>query len=112
MGNYFDMEPTIWRVLFFLLFWLGLSGFLIYIILWMVMPAKLSGPNVQDAEIVGEGGEVKTSNGNMTAGLILIGIGAISLLARYVPQISWHTAWPIILIAIGLFLIIPKNKKS
>ena len=112
LGNYFDMEPTIWRVLFFLLFWLGLSGFLIYIILWMVMPAKLSGPNVQDAEIVGEGGEVKKSNGNMTAGLILIGIGAISLLARYVPQISWHTAWPIILIAIGLFLIIPKNKKS
>ena len=112
LGNYFDMEPTIWRVLFFLLFWLGLSGLLIYIILWMVMPAKLSGPNVQDAEIVGEGGEVKKSNGNMTAGLILIGIGAISLLARYVPQISWHTAWPIILIAIGLFLIIPKNKKS
>ena len=112
LGNYFEIDPTIWRVLFFLLFWLGLSGLLIYIILWMVMPAKLSGPNVQDAEIVGEGGEVKKSNGNMTAGLILIGIGAISLLARYVPQISWHTAWPIILIAIGLFLIIPKNKKS
>lgn len=113
LGNYFGVDPTIWRVLFFILFWLGLSGLLIYIILWMVMPAGQPQSNqsafVQDAETVGE--PVKSS-GNMTAGLILIGIGAIALLTRYIPQISWRTIWPVILIAIGIFIIIPKNNKK
>ena len=113
LGNYFGVDPTIWRVLFFILFWLGLSGLLIYIILWMVMPAGQPQSNqsafVQDAEAVGE---PKKSNGSMTAGLILIGIGAIALLTRYIPQISWRTIWPVILIAIGIFIIIPKNNKK
>jgi hypothetical protein len=98
------------------LFWLGLSGLLIYIILWMVMPAGQPQSNqsafVQDAEVVGGGCEPQKSSGNMTAGLILIGIGAVALLARYIPQISWHTIWPVILIAIGIFLIVPKNNKK
>lgn len=116
LGNYFDMDPTIWRVLFFILFWLGLSGLLIYIILWIVMPAGLTQPHqdafAQDTTPVGEGNGSNKNKGSMTAGLVLIGIGAIALLARYIPQISWHTAWPVILIVIGIFLIIPKNKKS
>lgn len=116
LGNYFDMDPTIWRVLFFILFWLGLSGLLIYIILWIVMPAGLTQPHqdafAQDTTPVGEENGSNKNKGSMTAGLVLIGIGAIALLARYIPQISWHTAWPVILIVIGIFLIIPKNKKS
>ena len=117
LGNYFDMDPTFWRVLFFFLFFFGCSGLLIYIILWIVMPAKQiqlnGGSVVQDAEIVTDNPSgPKKGVGNMTAGLVLICIGAISLLARYIPQISWRTAWPIILIVIGIILIIPKNKKS
>lgn len=116
LGNYFDTDPTIWRVLFFFLFFFGCSGLLIYIILWIVMPSKQlrlkDGTVVEDVEPIGEESARKRNNGNILAGLILIGIGAITLLARYIPQISWHTAWPVILIVIGLILIIPKNKKS
>lgn len=116
LGNYFEIDPTIWRVLFFFLFFFGCSGLLIYIVLWIVMPAKRiqyqNGVVVEDAEPVGEEGTPKKMSGNVTAGLILVGIGAIALLARYVPQISWHTAWPIALIVVGIILLIPKNKKS
>lgn len=57
--------------------------------------------------------EQRKKNSNMVAGLTLIGIGVICLLARYIPQISWRTVWPIILIVIGIILIIPiKLKKS
>lgn len=116
LGNYFDVDPTIWRVVFFILFWLGLSGLLIYIILWMVMPAGLPQSNqsafAQDAEVVGGVGDSPKNGGSLAAGLILIGIGAIALLARYIPQISWRTAWPVILIAIGIYLIFPKNNKK
>ena len=118
LGNYFEMDPTFWRVLFFLLVLLPFvkfPSFLVYIILWIVMPAKQPGSNesiVQDAEIADEGGTPQKNKGNMMAGLILIGIGAIGLMARYIPQISWRIAWPIILIVIGIFLIIPKSKNS
>ena len=50
--------------------------------------------------------------GSLVAGLILIGIGAIGLLHKYIPEINWDTAWPILLILLGLFLIIPFNSKK
>ena len=116
LGNYFDMDPTFWRVLFFFLFFFSCSGFLIYIILWIVMPAQQvllnDGSPVQDSFTTDNGSEPQKGNGNMVAGLVLIGIGIICLLATYIPQISWRITWPIILIVIGLFFIVPKNKKS
>lgn len=109
LGNYFDMDPTFWRVLFFFLFFFGCSGLLIYIVLWIVMPAKVIGSNAEDfAQDVN--GNTSPKKGGMTAGLLLIGIGTIGLLARYIPQINWHTAWPILLIIIGIILILPKRK--
>lgn len=115
LGNYFDTDPTIWRVLFFLLFFLGCSGLLIYIILWIAMPEKKwqPGTTVEDATVTDSvNTDSKSQHGSWTAGLILIGIGTIALIGRYIPQINWHTIWPIILIVIGIILIIPKNKKS
>ena len=113
MGNYFDMDPTFWRVLFFFLFLFGCSGLLIYIILWIVMPGRQVSPNNVEnmAQNNTDAAEPKKNNG-MTAGLLLIGIGIIGLLARYIPQISWQTAWPIVLIILGIVILIPKNKKS
>ena len=48
----------------------------------------------------------------MAAGLTLIGIGTLCLLGRYIPDINWHTAWPILLIILGLVLILPFNRNS
>lgn len=115
LGNYFGTDPTIWRVLFFLLFFLGCSGLLIYIILWIAMPEKKwqPGATVEEATVTdSSNADGKSQHGSWTAGLILIGIGTIALIGRYVPQFNWHTVWPIILIVIGIVLIIPKNKKS
>ena len=116
LGNYFDMDPTFWRVLFFFLFFLGCSGLLIYIVLWIVMPSRKVQPGAVTDNLASEesgDAERKSRNGSMAAGLTLIGIGTISLLARYVPQISWRIVWPIILIVIGIILIVPfKDKQS
>ncbi len=114
LGNYFDMDPTFWRVLFFILFFFGCSGFLIYIILWIAMPSAIYDPNAPIENVASQDGkDLKKRNSNMVAGLTLIGIGVIALLARYIPQINWRTAWPIILIVLGIVLIIPfKNNKS
>lgn len=114
LGNYFDMDPTFWRVLFFVLFLFGCSGLLIYIILWIAMP---SAKYIPGAEVMTNPQESspeadRKKNSNMAAGLTLIGIGAISLVARYIPQFNWRTAWPILLIVLGIILIIPFNSKK
>ena len=112
LGNYFDLDPTFWRVLFFFLFLFGCSGLLIYVILWIAMPAGLGVTHAENAAQDNASVESKKNNGGMVAGLLLIGIGVIGLLARYIPQINWHTAWPIILIVLGIIILIPKNKKA
>ena len=123
LGNYFGIDPIFWRILFFILFFAGCSGLLIYIILWIVMPeskgytnAAYSAPQNGDADPnadADQNTQPAKSDGRWIAGLILIGIGVVWLLARYIPQINWHNAWPIILIGIGIFFLIPiKNKKS
>lgn len=41
LGEYFEVDPTIFRVIFIILLLPGgLPGFLPYIILWVVMPKK------------------------------------------------------------------------
>lgn len=41
-GEYFDLDPTIVRIIYVLLaiFTAGFPGLLIYVILWLVMPKK------------------------------------------------------------------------
>lgn len=120
LSNYFEMDPTFWRVLFFILFLFGCSGLLIYVILWIAMPAAQPGTIhqavSQDQGVPQEADpahEQRKKNSNMAAGLTLIGIGVITLAARYIPQISWRMVWPVILIVLGIILIIPfKSQKS
>ncbi|MCO4292491.1 PspC domain-containing protein [Solitalea sp. MAHUQ-68] len=40
LGEYFNMDPTIVRIIFLILFFGLGTGVLIYLILWVVMPDK------------------------------------------------------------------------
>jgi phage shock protein C len=40
LGEYLNVDPTIIRVVFFILFWFGWGGALIYLILWIVLPEE------------------------------------------------------------------------
>lgn len=118
LANYFDMDVALVRVIFALAL-LGFgAGFWLYVILWIVLPA---GNGVTIETTLDENGNYvmsepsagqKKNKGSLTAGLILIGIGALGLINQYIPEINWQTAWPILLIVLGLLLIIPfKSKK-
>jgi hypothetical protein len=41
-------------------------------------------------------------NGGVTAGIVLIVIGAIFLLGRFAPGFAWWSLWPVIVIIVGL----------
>ena len=124
LANYFDIDVSLVRLLFAFMFLCASVGFWLYIILWVVVPADGSAQNASSnfvssdgttevsSETNGEGLKTSKSKGSLVAGLILIGIGTLALLHRYVPQISWETAWPILLILLGLFLIVPSNRSK
>ena len=125
LANYFDIDVTLVRLLFAVAFFVFSSGFWIYLLLWLVLPVGQGG-NTEANYYVSPDGTTEVSSEETTdvtkesiqnksgfvAGMILIGIGAIGLLNRYIPELNWRTAWPIMLIVLGIFLIIPKNKKS
>jgi hypothetical protein len=45
------------------------------------------------------------NDGNLWGGLILITLGAIFLIDRFVPRIDFGDLWPLILIVVGVILI-------
>lgn len=54
------------------------------------------------------------NDGNLWGGLILITLGAIFLIDRFVPRIDFGDLWPLILIVVGVILITKayqQNKK-
>lgn len=40
LAEYLGMDPTVIRLIFLLLLFLGGNGFLIYLIMWIVVPAE------------------------------------------------------------------------
>jgi len=40
LGRYLNIDPTIVRLIFVLMFLLGGHGLLVYIVLWIVMPSE------------------------------------------------------------------------
>ena len=125
LANYFDIDVTLVRLLFAVAFFVFSSGLWIYLLLWLVLPEGQGG-NTETSYYVSPDGTTEVSSEETTdvmketiqnksglvAGLILIGIGAIGLLNRYIPELNWRTAWPILLIVLGIYLIIPNTKKS
>jgi phage shock protein PspC (stress-responsive transcriptional regulator) len=122
LGEYLNVDPILFRVLFVLALILGGSGLLVYIILWIVIPegSKISfntndlnnehmtDANKQTESGIHQDGESKKrqkNDGNLWGGLILITLGGIFLIDRFVPRIDFGDLWPLILIVVGVILI-------
>lgn len=133
LANYFGIDAVLMRLLFVIAFLVFSTGFWIYLIMWIVMPSGSTTPNqakyyaapngdVVDAEVVDDGAqqvekqedkkEPDTNKGGLVVGLILIGIGALGLLHKFVPEFNWSTAWPVLLIILGIFLLLPSKTKE
>ncbi|MDD4937885.1 MAG: PspC domain-containing protein [Candidatus Shapirobacteria bacterium] len=127
LAEYFEVDPTLMRVIFVLLFIGGGAGFLIYLILWLIIP-KEGGKKVKvnreenikefandlsdKAQTVASEirSEIKSSKkrGNFF-GLVLIIIGVAILIEKLVPvELNWDYIWPGVLVFLGFYLIVRK----
>lgn len=123
-----NTDPTLIRVLFLIIAFLGGGGILIYCILWIALPAKnspiLNNP-YSDKDHLNKQAEptveyVHKSNDNsdteirkaepgkssLILGIILITIGALFLLSRIIPRIDFINFWPVLLLIVGVVMIV------
>lgn len=126
LGEVFNIDPTLIRVLFLLAFFFGGSGVLLYLILWIVVPSKskvnsASSDNVRDnldevkntAQSFTKSFGKRTDNTKLLVGGTIILLGTVFLLnnfgfARY---LNLHKVWPLFLIALGFVLLTRKDQK-
>ncbi|MGQ9798835.1 MAG: PspC domain-containing protein [Ignavibacterium sp.] len=129
LGEYFEIDPVIIRVLFIITVLFGGGGILAYIILWIVIPKKPftipkfnqessneTNPNTEqstnDNSFRNFVIEKRRMNKNSLAGIILIFLGVLFLLDNFLPRFSFHDLWPLILIGIGIALILNARNKN
>ena len=130
LAEYFKVDATLIRLAWALAFFVGGSGFILYILAMIIIPegpveqvrqnATTSPAVVIDDEEDEEGkGQVpppfgatngQKSNGDekrhQILGLILVAIGGYFLLERFFPVFDFNNWWPLILVVLGVFILI------
>jgi phage shock protein PspC (stress-responsive transcriptional regulator) len=110
LANYFGTDVSLMRLLLAFMVLFAGTGIGLYLILWVVMPAgDAQATDSIDAVMPDTPQTSKANKGSLVVGLILIGMGALGLLHRFVPAFNWQMVWPVLLIVLGLVLLIPKK---
>lgn len=132
-ATYFDIDPSISRVLWLLLAIVSGGVFLIvYLVMWAVVPEEpypavggAAVPAISAPPPSGEAGEESSAadgsqapaswpppgqpsggpSGRVILGAILILIGAWFLADEFLPWLSWDLVWPIGLVVIGVVVL-------
>jgi len=122
LGQYLDIDPIIVRIVFVLITLFHGVGLLVYIIMWIVMPEEpienlyqsMNEPTSKDKSESGDSSTSEfaefdsnfneitttTSNSRTIVGALLIGIGFIFLLERFIPSFDFE-----LILALGLILL-------
>ena len=117
MGEYFDVDPTVVRVIAVIL---GLASMgwavIAYIIGWIIIPEELPGA-VKAKQSTESNHQTREHHTSPTwtryfPGLALIFFGALILVREHWFWIDFHEVWPVMLIGLGLALIFWRSKSS
>jgi phage shock protein C len=124
LANYFNIDVSIIRIIFlFSGFFFG-TGFWVYIIMWIVVPAKFTFmPGVdfsnmaapQPAPGPATGSPVRSASAaTVVIGAILITFGTIFLLCEYdiLPDWEYHKLWPLVFVIAGIAVMFGGGKRK
>ena len=118
IAEYFDVDPTIVRIIFVVALFIGGGGFIAYLIMWIVVPEEpfvivtpdASASQAATGETTGPDPQVayqsRHHHRGSLGGIILIVIGVLFLLDNFFPRFDFGDFWPLILIAIGAGLLL------
>jgi len=139
LANYFDMDPTIVRIIFVLLALANGVGIVVYIIMAIVVPLEGSRVTTSKEAIKENVEEIKETAGQIgneirstfekadeedtsgkirrrrnLLGMVLIVIGIVILLGtlNLFHWLNWVYIWPVIIIAVGLIIVFSARRKK
>lgn len=118
VAEFFDLDPTVVRVVWFLSIFFGGLGLLLYIAMALIVPlepmtdvspAEAAGAGVDPAAIGSAGhrhAPRQPGRWSLFFGYALILLGGIALVDALAPAWeSWRYLWPAFIIGIGAFLV-------
>lgn len=120
LGKYFEVDPVLFRLLFIVFTLAGGSGIIIYIIMALVIPDENSSTEPMEQTLKRNAEELKNraesfaqemstgtkSNSRIWLGIFIVCLGVYFLLGTLgVKLLNFNAIWPVILIALGVFLI-------
>lgn len=124
VAEYLDMDPSIVRVVWALLAIItGGVFFILYIVMWIVVPLAPEAPAALGGDTGAEGvagapspsgwmaspahrARRRSGGGSWVFGLILIGLGIYFLAREYLPAFDFDRLWPLGLVLLGLLLLL------
>jgi phage shock protein C len=133
IAEYFNMDPVIIRIIFVLAAIFGGGGVIIYLVLWIAVPERpytstmfnTGGSSGSDpaSDSANEASGYTAPNpeadiaarkytGSMIGGIILIGIGALILATRVIPNLFFSDLWPFVLVVAGIILIVTSMNQT
>jgi phage shock protein C len=127
IGEHFEIDPTIVRIIFVLLAIWGGIGIILYIIGLVIIPDRTSKAEESFSDVnPSDSGKKKVENekedheyhgrhhrsGEYTLGVLIILFGLFFLFRNFLPWLSYQFFWPVILIFIGLLLLFSNVKKG
>jgi phage shock protein C len=128
LGDYFDIDPIVFRLALVLLTLFGGTGIVIYLIAWVIIPEEGSN-SAANAKAVGKeienrvhsvANEVKEAfsreetrtRPHSIGGLVLIALGIIFLIQNLIGFDVWQVFWPVVIIALGLGILMHSKKDN
>jgi phage shock protein PspC (stress-responsive transcriptional regulator) len=98
LGEYFDIDPLVVRIITVILALAKGIGIIAYIIAWIAIPRRPEGEQAV-------GAPPKSSLAKYIPGLILVVVGLVFLIDNIFWWFNFGVIWPLGLIAVGLLLI-------
>lgn len=115
LGDYFDIDPVIVRVLFILTAFAWGVSVIAYILLWIILPENpeeveyfydFAMDTEKDSETISNELDLKQKRDRrVVAGAFLIILGSFIFIDKMTDWIKFSYVWPLLLIGIGGFLI-------
>jgi phage shock protein C len=131
LAEYFDVDPSLVRLVFILATFLGGVGLIVYIVAWLIVPenpeqsptASFEKNQKLKEEVVGELRRVGSTlaekfesmedpetrperRSTIFFGLALIVLGAAFLFKNFIPWLELEKLWPVLLIGVGVLLLV------
>ncbi|MFH1127036.1 MAG: PspC domain-containing protein [archaeon] len=99
IAEYFGVDATLVRIIGVLMLIAQPGGFILfYIVAMIIIPESPRGEKPVEAQ-------KSRTDGNLLFGGILIALGVVFLLKNFVPWFRWDYMWPVLVIAMGIYMI-------